>query len=68
MYKRQNADGTLTITVNTLTYFTGITVGTKVPYAENIYVGADKEYKTINDALAAVRDVYKRQVLRHRLS
>ena len=50
-----NADGTLTITVNTLTYFTGITVGTKVPYAENIYVGADKEYKTINDALAAVR-------------
>lgn len=50
-----NADGTLTITVNTLTYFTGITVGTKVPYAENIYVGADKEYKTINDALATVR-------------
>lgn len=49
------ADGMLTITVNNQTYFTSITVGDKVPYAENIYVGADKEYKTINEALAAVR-------------
>ena len=36
------------------TYFTSISVVTPVAYSEKVYVGADKEYKTINAALDAV--------------
>lgn len=36
------------------TYFTSITVMQQIPYSEKVYVGADKEYKTINNALDAV--------------
>jgi exo-poly-alpha-galacturonosidase len=35
------------------TYFTSISVITPIPYVSKINVGADKEYKTINDALTA---------------
>ncbi len=60
------ADGTLTVTgVLTTdaatgkevkqTYFTEIAVTTPVAYKEVITVGKDKEYQTINDALAAVK-------------
>ena len=36
------------------TYFTAISVLSPVAYSEKVYVGADKEYKTINAALEAV--------------
>lgn len=48
-------DGYMTILVNSTTYFTGIAIGGSVEYKEEITVGADKEFKTINAALDAVR-------------
>jgi len=51
------ADGYVTITIGagaSTTYITDITTETVVPYVSDIYVGADKTYKTINEALSAV--------------
>tara|TARA_R110002033_G_scaffold56090_3_gene104950 strand:- start:6392 stop:13069 length:6678 start_codon:yes stop_codon:yes gene_type:complete len=46
--------GTVVINVNATTYFTNIAIATIVPYSAEIRVGSDKEYQTINGALAAI--------------
>ncbi len=46
-------DGFLTIKANNTTYFNSIAVLTPVPYKAQITVGTNKDYKTINEALAA---------------
>ncbi len=49
------ADGYLTITVQEKTYFNVISKSSAaVPYSKTVTVGKDKNYKTINEALAAV--------------
>ncbi|MCH5196939.1 MAG: hypothetical protein J1F28_09500 [Oscillospiraceae bacterium] len=47
-------DGYLTIKVTSETYFNSISVTTAVEAKNRITVGVDKDYQTINDALAAV--------------
>ena len=50
-------NGFVTITVGSgagTTYITDITTETVVPYTATLQVGADKTYKNINDALAAI--------------
>jgi len=54
-------DGVVTVTGtvgtnSSQTYFTSITVSATVPYSAKVYVGADKQYKTIN---AALNDISK---------
>ena len=46
---------TINNVTGTSTYLTEIKVMNAVPYSEIITVGADKSYRTINDALAAIR-------------
>ncbi|MFB6341715.1 pectinesterase family protein [Saccharicrinis sp. FJH62] len=51
-------DGFVTITIGSsagTTYITNIEIGNIVDYKEVITVGTDKDYQTINEALAAVR-------------
>lgn len=43
------------VNVSGTTYITDITVANTIPYVATITVGADKNYQTINDALAAAR-------------
>lgn len=47
-------DGFATIKANGTTYFTKIIAASPVPYKAEVTVGTNKDYKTINDALAAV--------------
>ncbi len=47
-------DGYLTVSVQAQTYFNSISVVTAEEYKETVTVGADKDYQTINEALAAV--------------
>ena len=47
-------DGYLTVSVQEKTYFNSISKSTAVPYSKTVTVGADKDYQTINEALAAV--------------
>ncbi len=50
-------DGFVTISVGSgasTTYITDITTDVIVPFASDIYVGTDKTYKTINEALTAI--------------
>ena len=47
-------DGYVTIKASGTTYFTKIIAATPVAYKDTITVGTNKDYKTINDALAAV--------------
>lgn len=49
--------GFVTITIGasaSTTYITEISIGATMEYKPIVYVGADKEYKTINDALTAI--------------
>ncbi|SEW30505.1 pectinesterase family protein [[Clostridium] fimetarium] len=53
-------DGVVTVkgtagTTSSQTYFTSIAVSATVPYSAKVYVGADKQYKTINAALDDVK-------------
>lgn len=47
-------DGTITITMTAKTYLRNIRVVNASEYKADLYVGADKEYKTINEAMDAV--------------
>ena len=47
-------DGFVTIKANGTTYFNSIAAAAPVAYKDTVTVGANKDYKTINDALAAV--------------
>ncbi len=49
--------GYITITINSgagTTYFTNISTGASVEYKAKLYVGIDKEFKTLNEALNAI--------------
>lgn len=54
-----NADNAVVLTIggDKTTYITDIKVSKVVPYAKTISVGIDKEYRTINAALDAVRSM-----------
>ncbi len=54
IYYAGSEDTTFTITFNANSYLTEIEVLDTVAYSSVIYVGEDKEYTTINDALDAV--------------
>lgn len=47
--------GYVTITVNSQSYFEQIAVYDYLEYTADIYVGTDKQYTTLNDALDAIR-------------
>lgn len=47
-------EGTSKITINASTYITNITVATIVDYSDELTVGVDKNYQTINAALYAI--------------
>lgn len=54
-YKYTGEKGTVELKYVDQSYLTKIEVIKSTPYAETVTVGADKQYKTINEALAAVK-------------
>lgn len=55
-------DGYVTATIGGsvgTTYIVNIATKNSITYQENLYVGVDKDYQTINDALDAIRDMVR---------
>lgn len=55
-------DGYVTATIGSsvgTTYIVNIATKNSIIYQENLYVGADKQYQTINEALNAIRDMVR---------
>ncbi|MBR3566046.1 MAG: T9SS type A sorting domain-containing protein [Paludibacteraceae bacterium] len=52
-------EGYVELSATGTTYLTSIAINKVLPYKETITVGADKDYPTINDALAAVRQMVR---------
>ncbi len=52
-------DGYVTLAVTSTSYFTEIAVVAELEYTSTLYVGTDKEFTTINDALDAVESMVR---------